>query len=105
VCAWRCLQQAWDGSSSNGQYDSLLTCMEAARARELPMSLERNLVMLHTMKPHYDPVKDGEGGLQAVFAAGIWAYASTQYSRLLYNLAQERRQHLGILHLQAVKAD
>jgi hypothetical protein len=33
--------------------------MEAARARELPMSLERNLVMLHSMKPHYDPVKEG----------------------------------------------
>lgn len=33
--------------------------MDAARARELPMSLERNLVMLHTMKPHYDPVKEG----------------------------------------------
>jgi hypothetical protein len=67
VCACCCLHQAWDGSSSNGQYDSLLTCMEAARARELPMSLERNLVMLHTMKPHYDPVKDGEGELQAVW--------------------------------------
>ncbi|WIA33238.1 hypothetical protein OEZ86_006380 [Tetradesmus obliquus] len=50
--------QAWDGSAGNGQYDSLLTCMDAARARELPMSLERNLVMLHTMKPHYDPVKE-----------------------------------------------
>jgi membrane protein required for beta-lactamase induction len=53
--------QAWNGSASNGQYDSLLTCMEAARARELPLSFERNLVMLHSMKPHYDPVKDGEG--------------------------------------------
>jgi hypothetical protein len=55
--------------------------MEAARARELPMSLERNLVMLHTMKPHYDPVKDGEGGLEAVFGCrtlGICQYSVQQ---------------------------
>lgn len=52
--------QAWSGNTSNGsQYDQLTVCMEAARARELPMSYERDLVMLHTMQPHYDPVKQG----------------------------------------------
>lgn len=33
--------------------------MEAARERQLPPSYERDLVMLHTMKPHFDAVKQG----------------------------------------------
>jgi len=55
------LVQAWDGSQpGGGQFDSLTACMEAARERQLPPSYERDLVMLHTMKPHYDPVKEGK---------------------------------------------
>jgi hypothetical protein len=33
--------------------------MEAARERQLPPSYERDLVMLHTMKPHFDANKQG----------------------------------------------
>lgn len=58
--------RVWDGSQAppaayhhHRQLDSLTACVEAARERQLPMAYERGLVMLHTMKPHYDEVKQG----------------------------------------------
>lgn len=55
-----CFMQAWQGGGEiSGQYDSLTACMEAARERQLPLSYERDLVMLHTMQPHFDTVKQG----------------------------------------------
>lgn len=53
--------QVWDGNQAMaGQFDSLTACMEAARERQLPPSYERDLVMLHTMKPHFDAARQGE---------------------------------------------
>lgn len=57
--------QVWDGSQQHcGQFGDLMACMEAARERQLPPAYERDLVMLHTMKPHFDAVK--QGGLVVV---------------------------------------
>lgn len=53
--------QVWDGNQQVlGQFDSLAACMDAARERQLPLAYERDLVMLHTITPHYDAVKQGE---------------------------------------------
>jgi hypothetical protein len=55
-----CPAQVWDGSQPlSGQFEDLTGCMEAARERQLPPSYERDLVMLHTMKPHFDANKQG----------------------------------------------
>jgi hypothetical protein len=62
--------QVWDGSQQHcGQFGDLTACMEAARERQLPPVYERDLVMLHTMKPHFDAVKQGEP-LAAVSGCG-----------------------------------
>jgi len=53
--------QAWNGSTSTApDVGSLASCLEAARGRCLPPATERELVMLHTIQPHWDPAKHGK---------------------------------------------
>lgn len=71
--------QVWDGSQQHcGKFCDLMACMEAAIERQLPPAYERDLVMLHTMKPHFDAVK--QGGLVVVCGGQLTALESTDVS-------------------------
>lgn len=67
--------QVWGGGrpvssgGGGGQFDSLAACLDAARERQLPMTYERDLVMLHTMNPHFDAAK--QGGYAFVHVGGM----------------------------------
>lgn len=72
--------QIWSsGAATGSQYDDLGACLEAARHKELPMDLERDLMMLHTIKPHYDLVKKGWwSGLKASQHGNLGTSVSTR---------------------------